>query len=166
MWQTFKLTKTIIENTVQKNTHDPTHQCVSKHRGQTKSWNTEPLLTLGNKDKDRYKELQAEFQYKSGKQTNWQILEEIKISPTDYGRISNAKVKNYRSCTIEKNNRFSTGMLQPYSSYRFRLLVALIWRTFNITEKGVYKLMRNQKTHKATSLDDIPAFILSSAHNH
>ena len=33
----------------------------------------------------------------------------------------------------------------------------------NITEHGVYKLLKNQKPHKATGPDEVPAFILRSA---
>jgi hypothetical protein len=33
----------------------------------------------------------------------------------------------------------------------------------NITEQGVYKLLKNQKPHKATGPDEVPAFILRSA---
>jgi hypothetical protein len=33
----------------------------------------------------------------------------------------------------------------------------------NITEHGVYKLLTNQKPHKATGPDEVPAFILRSA---
>jgi hypothetical protein len=33
----------------------------------------------------------------------------------------------------------------------------------NITEHGVYKLLKNQKPHKATGPDEVPAFILISA---
>jgi sulfur relay (sulfurtransferase) DsrF/TusC family protein len=30
----------------------------------------------------------------------------------------------------------------------------------HITEHGVYKLLKNQKPHKATGPDEVPAFIL------
>jgi sulfur relay (sulfurtransferase) DsrF/TusC family protein len=33
----------------------------------------------------------------------------------------------------------------------------------NITEHGVYKLLKNQKPHKATGPDEVPAFILRFA---
>ena len=33
----------------------------------------------------------------------------------------------------------------------------------NITEQGVYKLLKNQKPHKATGPDEVPVFILRSA---
>ena len=38
-------------------------------------------------------------------------------------------------------------------------------KDIHITEQGVLKLLRNEKPHKATGPDDIPAFILKTAAN-
>jgi hypothetical protein len=120
-----------------------------KHRAYAKARKTKK-----KKDKDRYKRLQIEVKYeirKAGKKNMTDVICD-KDNTNKLWSYIKSKGQEFIGVAPLKNQQ---GYLRPSP---FPSMTNI-----NITEHGVYKLLKNQKPHKATGPNEVPAFILRSA---
>jgi hypothetical protein len=150
-----------------------------KHRAYAKARKTKK-----KKDKDRYKRLQIEVQYeirKAGKKNMTDVICD-KDNTNKLWSYIKSKGQEFIGVAPLKNQQ---GFLKNYNQSKANILNEQFKSVFttenhtnfpdkgpspfppmtniHITEHGVYKLLKNQKLHKATGPDEVPAFILISA---
>lgn len=193
MWTDFKdKIHSIMEHRVPTKTTKPRHsnpwintrirrKITQKNRAHSKA-----RKTRKKRDKDRYKRLQREVQ--------WEVRKANKEYMTDV-ICDKDNTKKFWSYIKSKGQEFigvaplkdKDGFLHSDNQSKANILNDQFKSVFtkedhtnlpdkgrspfntmeqiNISERGVLKLLKTQKPHKATGPDDIPAFILRSAAN-